>query len=122
MTKNISIPLNINDKGNILIDIPYNNKVTFNYILEIISYNFPDYDICPCFKFQYKEKYSYYGDWKNIDTNQKVSDFSYGDYKFKITNKKCTCCEVTKDNYKNSKIEIINTIKQKINIIKEKKK
>ena len=123
MSKNYSMILYINDKK-ISINIPYNYNTTFNDALEIISYSFPEFNVCPCFAFQYRLKYSYSQDWKNKDINEKLSDLNCENNYFRITkhNKSCKCNEIIKENYKKSKIEIIKVINQINNNLKEKKR
>ena len=120
MSKNFSMNLYINDKK-FSINIPYNYNTTLNDALEIISYSFPEFNVCPCFAFQYRDKYSY-SDWKNKDINEKLSDLYYRDYYYRIikSNNNCQCDQIIKENYKKSKIEIIKAMKQKNDILKGK--
>jgi hypothetical protein len=86
---------------------PFNNDTTFEDLLEFISYNYKEYDICPCFEFQYNKLI--------IDKNQKIIDYAkYDSYNYNYHNKyylnglnlgkkKCECDSDLKSYFQMSK-------------------
>ena len=122
MANNYQINININNQNSISPYINFNNETTFNDLLESIAYNFPQYDICPCFEFQYYNSCNY--GWINIDKNSKVNQIIYNGYRYNITlnNINCKCSGILKNYFKKPKIDIINFLEEKINNLEEKKR
>ena len=89
----------------------FNNNTTFGDLLEFISYNYKDYDICRCFEFKIKNII--------INKNQKLIEFAKSDsYKFNyyhnyynyyylsnlnLEKGKCNCDSDLKSYFKDSK-------------------
>ena len=90
---------------------PVNSNSTFEDLIEFISYNYKDYDICSCYEF--------YIDNKIIYKNQKLLDYAkYNNYNYSyniyikyylsglnlnINNGKCKCDSDLKNYFKESK-------------------
>ena len=104
------IPLYIGNKKIELL-YPFNNNSTFEDLIEFISYNYKDYDICPCCEFYINNKI--------INKNHKLVDYakfdnfnySYNNYtKYYLSglnlgknNYKCKCDSDLKNYFKESK-------------------
>ena len=98
-----------NKKLELIIDL--DDSITFDYLLEYLSYGYPKEHFCPCFVFIDYERTRY------IQKNERVIDFmrnrnnSNEKIKFYIynpnTDQKCQCCDLLKIYYKKSKLEII---------------
>ncbi len=110
----------------------YNENTTFSDILESFSFNYPNLNICPCYKIQHFDRINSY---KDVDMNSKVKEYLsrifYDQFQIvlKSDNKYCNCNSLLKEYYKKPKIEIINKLyeyKDKIqrlqNYFKEKEK
>ena len=110
MTYYRQITLNIGNEGSYTFHCAYNERTNFNDLLDFIEYNYPDKNICSCFKFQYLNNGSYY----DLNMNNRVYDYLYnGSYnEFKIVRNSINI----RHNHRNNR----NTIKspQLINIIK----
>ena len=87
----------------------YNQRSTLDDLLEFVAYNFPEKNICPCFKFK--------GNYEC----QKIMDMDGDWFFFKCLNKytnielynpngECKCNKIIKDNFRKSKIQIIKNI------------
>ena len=93
----------------------FSEKTTFDDLLEFILYNFPDKNICPCYKFQYRDSENKDKDkeqYNIIDNNLKIYDLiSKRNYSFRISNihpdKKCHCDSSFKNYYQQPKINLI---------------
>ena len=103
----------------------FNEKTTFEQLLEFVLYIFPEKNLCNCFKFQYKRDKSNKANpiFDDIDMKLNVQEFvSKKDYKFKpihiyiVKNnsyKECTCNSLIEDYYyKKSKKELIKCFKK----------
>ena len=100
----------------------FNNNTTFEDLIEFISYNYKDYDICPCFEFKIKNNY--------INKKQKLIDFAKHDsYNYNFYNnfylsglnlekEKCKCDSDLKSYFQESKI---NNMKNLENLKSENK-
>ena len=95
----------------------YNKTTRFEDLLEFIAYYFPEKNICPCFRFrayyESKELMTLDDNWKFCQCFNRYSNFEI----FKPDNV-CKCDEAMKYNYKKSKIEIIENLTKKSEIIK----
>ena len=108
------IELNSNKKLKLIIDL--DDSITFDYLLEYLSYGYPQEHFCPCFFFINHEKTRY------IEKKERVIDFiadrnnSNEKIKFYIgnpnTDKKCHCCDLLKNYYNKSKLEIIQQLSE----------
>ena len=98
----------------------FNQKYTFEDLLEYISYNYPEKNICPCYQFQNKISKAN-SKFEKIDKNSNFKDYIKNkNYKFQAVNlhiyldKTCECDSIIKNNYKKAKIEIINALNDKL--------
>ena len=94
----------------------YNERSTFDDLLEFIAYYFPKLNLCPCFKFK-----AYFSDTKQImemDGNWSFKNVvdKYTNYELYNPNKECKCVDVIKDNFTKSKIQIIQNITKNLEI------
>jgi hypothetical protein len=88
----------------IIIDL--NKNITFDYLLEYLSYGYPQEHFCPCFQFKdYKEKKPIEGNDKVIDLIETNKNTFY--ISNKHSDKKCHCSELFKIKYKKSKLDLI---------------
>ena len=93
----------------IIIDL--NKSINFDYLLEYLSYGYPQENFCPCFQFIDCKKTRY------IKQNEKVIDLSEKNSNtFYITNpnidKKCHCNEFVRIHYRKSKLEIMELLNE----------
>ena len=101
---------------------PYNNETNFNDLLEIISILFPELKICPCSKYEIKNKIYF----KSINKNDNIKEYIYSIKSNEITlkiykeNDKCICeSNYQKYNQKTKKDvidDLINSYKEIIEI------
>ena len=84
----------------------YNDKTTFDDLLEFIAYYFPEKNICPCFKFK-----ANYNNIANIEIERNWTFVSRinncSDFILFSPNKKCNCIYLIKDNFSRSKLQIL---------------
>ena len=112
MTYYKKISLNIENQGNYDFHCTYNRKTKFYDLLENIASNYPDLNVCPCFKFQCMM----YSRQNDIDMNSGVYEYlnTYGYKQFQIINnnsdKKCNCNKYILNFFKKTKLEIIEYI------------
>ena len=112
MTYYKKISLNIENQGNYDFHCTYNRKTKFYDLLENIASNYPDLNVCPCFKFQCMM----YSRQNDIDMNSGVYEYlnTYGYKQFQIINnnsdKKCNCNKYILNFFKKTKSEIIEYI------------
>ena len=117
------IKINIENTENISFNYTFNQNSTFEDLLECTASNFPESNICPCFKFQFPNK-----NQKQTDINKdlKISDIISKCNQFNLVNnfsdKKCHCSSLFKNNFKSSKIEILKRFDNYINDVLEKEK
>ena len=117
------IKINIENAENISFNYTFNQNSTFEDLLECTASNFPESNICPCFKFQFPNK-----NQKQTDINKdlKISDIISKCNQFNLVNnfsdKKCHCSSLFKNNFKSSKIEILKRFDNYINEVLEKEK
>ena len=106
----------------------FNEKTTFEDLLEFILYNFPDKNFCPCYKFQYSDSENKDKDkeqYNIIDNNLKIYDLiSKKNYSLRISNihpdKKCHCDSSLKNYYQQSKTNLIKIIQENSQNFKQK--
>ena len=117
------LKINIENDNNISFNYAYNQNSTFGDLLEFTSNIFPESNICPCFKFQYKSKNQKLSD---INKKSKISEYIFKINQFYLVNnysdKKCHCSPLFKDNFKNTKIEILTRFDEYINNVLEMEK
>jgi GTP-binding protein EngB required for normal cell division len=107
MEKIVKIKIISSKDLEIIIDL--NKNITFDYLLEYLSYGYPQEHFCPCFRFVDYKRTRY------IEGNEKVIDLlETNKNTFYIVNpfadKICHCNESLKNNYNKSKIELIKLI------------
>ena len=114
MSKFCQLKIKIGNIDEIFPFFAYNENTTFDDLLEFIAYNYPQLNICPCFKF--KGQYVNNNEFIDIDNNWKFASCINKFYIYKIEiNKECRCSQEFKEYYRQSKKYIINDIKQKNN-------
>ena len=100
------LKINIENDNNISFNYAYNQNSTFGDLLEFTSNIFPESNICPCFKFQYKSKNQKLSD---INKKSKISEYIFKINQFYLVNnysdKKCHCSPLFKDNFKIQKLK-----------------
>ena len=118
MSYSNSFTIVIENQSNYTFQFSYNSDTTtFQDLLEYVSLNYPQYNICPCFKVQYYDNSSNYYD---LNMNEKLYQWrnnnSYSQYKLinKNSDKKCVCSETKKKDFIKTKLDLINSI-EKIN-------
>ena len=117
------LKINIENDKDISFNYTFNQNSTFEDLLECTASNFPESNICPCFKFQFPNK-----NQKQTDINKdlKISDIISKCNQFNLVNnfsdKKCHCSSLFKNNFKSSKIEILKRFDNYINDVLEKEK
>ena len=110
--------------GNLSFYYSFNEKDTFNDLLEYVLYHFPEKNICPCFKFQYSEEKGN-SEYIEVEPSTTIAAFIINKkYLFKIVNaqpdKECHCDELLKEYYKKSKADLIDIIQKNIENHKQK--
>ena len=93
----------------------YNKNSTIDDLIEFIAYYFPEKDICPCYKikasYESKEPMDMDGIWHFCDCINK-----YINYELYIPNKECKCDNEIKNNFKKSKLQIIEALTGKLEL------
>ena len=140
------IYINSNNYGNVNFQYSYNDNSTFFDLLEFLAYNSPNLNICPCYKIQYYNNYNNYNNdnyiyltfvennnlynyqnsYTDVDMSKNVQSFfnSYQNYIIFYKKGKCICNEIFKNNFKKSKIQILNILSEyheKINKLENEK-
>ena len=111
------IKISIDNKENFSFHYSFNQYTTFNDLLEFTAYNYPEVDICPCFRFKIRNEDEISNDSKVIEYIVKYSAFQLVD---KDPERKCIHNTVYKDYLKKSKLEIFQKyIKKKENDISD---
>ena len=91
------------------------NVATLDDLLEFIAFNFPNENICPCceFKAKYENKdiLKLEKHWNFYDCFNKYSNFVLF-----IPDKQCKCDNNIKDNFKKSKLQIIQNLTRRLEI------
>ena len=108
---NSEINIKIKNKGYYNIHFDYNYNLTFDDLLEYVSYNISN--ICPCYKFFLSKNSFNYMKEKQINGNEKLDNYlNYYNNTFSlyIPNEKCNCNQYVKKLYNKSKITIINEL------------
>jgi len=120
MTYYKQININIESQGSFNIYFAYNENTTFGDLLEFIAYNYPEKNICPCFKFKYYNTSNsrYY----DLSINEKVYNYinNNGYTQYQIILKKCKNNQKYINLFKISKIQIINNLSKYLNKIGQK--
>ena len=121
MTNFYSFDFLLEDNTNINFIYSYDSQSTFNDLLEYIAYLKPNLNICPCYKFQYKENYySYFSNkFSDINMKDKIANYANKNTSYKILKKyrKCNC--IYKNYLNKTKIEIIDYYENKLNTKKQ---
>ena len=96
----------------------FNERTTFDDLLEFMAYYFPQYHFCPCFKFKavlvdVKKNMEMDGNWSFKNAVEKYSNFELFNAN---PNKECKCSNIIKDNFTKSKIQIIQNITKSLEI------
>ena len=104
------IKISINNKENFSFHYAFNQFTTFNDLLEFIAYNYPEVDLCPCFRFKINNENEISNDTKVIDYIVKYSAFQLID---NDPERKCVYNTLYKDYLKKSKLEIFQKYIQK---------
>ena len=91
---------NAKDKNKASFNLAFNDETTFNDALDYISYNFPQYYICPCFDFQYYKG----SELSKIDKNSKIIDLNKSEVTINYQN--CKCSKILKNILKNLKLKL----------------
>ena len=107
---NLCLNLTIENYGNITYCYSYNQNSTFYILIESISYTYPNLNICPCYSIQYNPNNN---NGCYVNMNEKIQNYSNNQncqyYKiFRNNNFQCNCNKIFRDNYRKSKIEILN--------------
>ena len=94
----------------------YHKTTTMDDLLEFIAYYYPQKNICPCYTFQAtyenKEIMKLDGNWTFYNCINKYSNFILSSPK----DNKCTCDNYFKDNFRKSKIQIIQNLTRSLEI------
>ena len=97
----------------------FNKTAKLSDLLEFIAYNFKEKNICPCFEFRasFENK-----ETMKLDKNWEFYPYvnRYSNFEIFNPNNECKCDEAMKDNYKKSKIEIIENLTRKLETKKSK--
>ena len=98
-----SITIKLNKSKSFGIFIGNNKRITFDYLLEYLTYNYPEENFCCCFQITDKSNKVIDKDKKVIDYIQNTNNFIF----YTNTPKNCNCNELLRDNYTKSKLKII---------------
>jgi len=114
--------ININtQKDSFNVYFSYNENTTFGDLLEFIAYNYPERNICQCFKFKYYNTSN--SNYYDLSINEKVYNYinnnGYTQYQI-LLSKRCKCDKKYIDLFKKSKIQIINKLRIYIKKIEQK--
>ena len=92
----------------------YNVNSTFEDLLESFSYNNPDLKICPCYKIEYYNYYSYSNKYEKVNMTENVNEYMNSNYRFQLfkENNECTCDEFIKDYFREPKLKIIKKLSE----------
>ena len=117
MSNYIKLKVGIEGSGNIEFYYSYNKRTTIDDLVEFIAYYFPEKIICPCYKlkgsFEGKEMMEMDGNWQFVNCVNKYSSFTLFNPK-----KICKCDNEMKDNFRKSKIEIIQNLTRRLELNK----
>jgi len=117
------IKINIENAENIGFNYTFNQNSTFEDLLEFTANNYPESNICPCFKFQFPTKNQKQSDInKDLKINEIISKCTQFNLVNNYSDKKCHCSSLFRDNFKRSKIEILRRFDEYINDVLEKEK
>ena len=121
---NNQIKINFENNDFFSFNYTYNNKTSFEDLLDYIAKLLPNKNICPCFSFQCLDKDNNNDQYYNISNDYKIYTYQkYLNYLKLLNNndKICHCNFIIKDNYTKTKNEIfkyfsdiINTLNNKI--------
>lgn len=123
MSDYCQIKLLFENNTNFTIYYSFFEKYTFVELLEYISYNYPEKNICLCSQIREKIDKSSKGNskYEDIDLNTNFKEYIKNrNYQFQPINlyifkKKCECNSIIKDNLKKSKTEIIKILENSSN-------
>ena len=91
------------------------NVATLDDLLEFMAFNFPNENICPCYefnaKYENKETIKLEKHWNFYDCFNKYSNFILF-----IPDKQCKCDNNIKDNFRKSKLQIIQNLTRSLEI------
>ena len=119
MTNYSPLKIKLENEETIEFYYAYNKRSTFDDLLEFIAYTFPEKNICPCFKFkakyENKEVILIDGNWIVLNSLNRYSNFELYN-----PDKECKCDFTLKDNFKKSKIQIIQNLTRRFGENKDK--
>ena len=108
------VKLNIGNQK-ISLNYLYNKSFTFIDLLEYISYLFPNFEICPCFKFRFKQNNNKKSKYIDIPSDSLISDFTKYLNDLYLDDSKKYCFEHKSKNYfKYSKTKLISSFEDDI--------
>ncbi len=117
MTNYCQLRVKIEDLETLEFYYAFNKFSTMNDLLEFIAYHFPEKNICPCYKFkanyENKEPMEMDGNWTFFNCVNKYSNFILYNSN---TNKECICDYIVRDNFKKSKMQIIQNLTRSLEI------
>ena len=107
MTNSTQLKIKIENSDILQLNFSYTNRTTIDDLIEFIAYNFPEKNICPCYhlygNYENKDLVALEGVWAFYNCFNKYSNLVLK----KPENNKCQCDKFIMDNYKKSKIQII---------------
>ena len=110
MTNYSPLKIRIENSDTLQIYFSYTNKTTIDDLIEFIAYNFPEKNICPCYKlygtYENRDPMEMEGNWTFNNCLNKYSNFVLK----KPENNKCQCDKFIKANYTKSKLHIIQNL------------
>ena len=110
MTNYSPLKIRIENSDTLQIYFSYTNKTTIDDLIEFIAYNFPEKNICPCYKlygtYENRDPMGMEGNWTFNNCLNKYSNFVLK----KPENNKCQCDKFIKANYTKSKLHIIQNL------------
>ena len=117
MSNCIKLKVSIEGSDSIEFYYSYNKRSNINDLIEFITYYFPEKNLCPCYKmkgsFEGKDMLELDGNWQFFTCVNKYSNF----FLFN-PNKICRCYNYIKDNYRKSKMEIIQNLTRRLELNK----
>ena len=122
---NLNLFINIDGYGTINYYYSCNHNSTFYDLLESISFTLPNLNICPCYRIQFNnQNNNNINSYFDVNMNQKIEDYTKNNIQYyRVYRKKnilCYCNKIYKDNFRKSKMEILNILEKYKNELESK--
>ena len=122
---NLNLFINIDNYGTINYYYSCNHNSNFYDLLESISFTLPNLNICPCYRIQFNnQNNNNINSYFDVNMNQKIEDYTKNNIQYyRVYTKNnilCFCNKINKDNFRKSKMEILNILQKYKNELESK--